>query len=354
MSAKPPAIPSRGARRAAIGVFVLLALLLAAHGLAWRWVAGAMAVGFSDWVAQRRAEGWSVEHGVPARGGWPFAARLTIPDVAFAGPMHGQPPGFAWTAERLVLAISPPRLDRLMVMPQGAQRLMLGGDSIPFAADRLDLAVPIEPGPGPRPVALSVAGLRATLRDGPLSLDRLEASLIPADAGASLLLSAWAEGAALPPSPLAAAFGPRLERAGLEGRLTGPVVAAPGLPPAMRAEAWRRAGGGLEVSRLALRWGPLLGEGSGLVRLDQALQPDIVGMLALEGGAEALGALARAGLVAPRAALAGQAALGMMGRAPAGGGAPRVELPVALAGGVLTIARVPIARIPPLAWPDAR
>lgn len=354
MSAKTPAIPARGARRAAIGVFALLGLLIAAHALAWRWVTGAMAVGFSDWVAQRRAEGWTVGHGVPARGGWPFAARLSIPDVAVAGPLDARPQGFAWTAERLVLAIAPPRLDRLVVTPEGTQRLVLRGVAIPFAAARLDLAVPIEPGPGPRPAALSIAGLRATLPEGPLAIDRLEASLTPAEAGASLFLSAWAEGVALPPSPLAAAFGPRMAGAGLEGRLTGPVVVAPGLSPAMRAEAWRRAGGGLEVSRLAVRWGPLLGEGSGVVRLDPVLQPDILGTLVLEGGAEALGALARAGLVAPRAALAGQAAIGVMGRAPPGGGAPRVELPVALAGGVLSVARVPIARIPPLSWPDAR
>jgi hypothetical protein len=354
MSAKTPAIPSRGARRAAIGVFVVLAAILAAHAVAWRWVTGAMAVGFSDWVAQRRAEGWAVEHGIPARGGWPFAARITVPAVAVAGPTHGQAQGFAWAAERVVLAIAPPRLDRLLVAPEGPQRLDLGGGSFPFAAERLELEVPIEPGPGPRPVALRIAGLRATLPAGPLSLERLDASMTPAEAGGSLLLSAWAEGAALPPSPLAAAFGPRLDSAGLEGRLTGPVVAAPGLPPAMRAEAWRRAGGGLDVARLALRWGPLRGEGSGLVRLDAALQPDVVGTLVLEGGAEALGALARAGLVAPRAAMAGQAAIGVMGRAPPGGGAPRVELPVGLAGGVLSIARVPILRVPPLTWSQGR
>ncbi|MBP0465731.1 DUF2125 domain-containing protein [Roseomonas sp. PWR1] len=354
MTAKTPARPARGYRRAAIGALLLFAALLAAHGLAWRFVTGAMAVGFSDWVAQRRAEGWTVDHGVPTRGGWPFAARLTVPDVAVAGVTPSLPQGFAWTAGQLALAIVPPRLDRLVVVPQGPQALRLGAAEIPYAADRLELVLPLEPGPGPRAAALTVAGLRAAAPDGPLSVDSLRASLVPAPEGDAAILAAQAERVVLPASPLAAAFGQRIEHAALEARLTGPVVAAPGLPPALRAEAWRRAGGSLDVTRIALRWGPLLGEGVGVLRLDPALQPEGTGTLALEGAPEALAALARAGLVAPRAALAGQAALALMGRAPPSGGPPRIDVPISLQGGVVAVARIPLARIAPVAWPGPR
>jgi hypothetical protein len=354
MSAKASANPARRPRRAALAVLVLLATLMTAHVIAWRWVTGAMAVAFSDWVAQRRAQGWAIEHGFPERGGWPFGARLAVPDLALAGASPALPQGFGWTTERLVLTVAPPRLDRLVAVAEGPQRLVLGATAIPYLAERLELTLPIEPGPGGRAVAMSVTGLRATLPRGPFALDRLDAGLAPAEAEAAMQLSVAADGVALPPSPLATAFGSRLERLALEARLTGPADAATGLSPAMRAEAWRSAGGRLDISRLTLRWGSLVGEGAGVVRLDPALQPDMAGMLALEGGAEALGALARAGLVAPRAALAGQAAFGMMARVPPEGGMPRADLPVALAGGVLSVARIPIARIAPISWPGDR
>jgi hypothetical protein len=354
MTAKTPARPARGLRRAAIGALLLFAVLAAAHGLAWRFVTGAMAVGFSDWVAQRRAEGWTVEHGTPARGGWPLAARLAVPDVAIAGATPSLPDGFAWTAGQLVLAVAPPRLDRLTVAPQGSQRLRLGAAGIPYVAERLELVLPLEPGPGPRAAALTVAGLRAAAPEGPLAVESLRASLVPTPEGDVAMLTAQAEGVVLPASPLAAAFGQRIAHAALEARLTGPVGAMPGLPPALRAEAWRRAGGTLDVTHIALRWGPLSGEGAGVVRLDPALQPEGTGRLALEGAPEALAALTRAGLVAPRAAMAGQAAIALMGSAPRNGGPPRVELPVSLQGGVVAVARIPMTRIAPIAWPGPR
>ncbi|WP_198378502.1 DUF2125 domain-containing protein, partial [Neoroseomonas rubea] len=173
MTAKTPARPARGFRRAAIGALLLLAVLLAGHGLAWRFVTGAMAVGFSDWVAQRRAEGWTVEHGVPTRGGWPLTARLAVPEVAVAGATASLPQGFAWTAGALDLTVAPPRLDRLVVAPRGAQMLRLGATEIPYAADRIDLVLPLEPGPGPRAAALAVARLRAVTPEGPLAVQAL-------------------------------------------------------------------------------------------------------------------------------------------------------------------------------------
>ena len=59
-------------RRGAVGILLLLAPLLLAHGLAWRWMTAVLAEGFTDWTTLRRAQGWEIEHDLPSRGGWPF------------------------------------------------------------------------------------------------------------------------------------------------------------------------------------------------------------------------------------------------------------------------------------------
>jgi hypothetical protein len=155
-----------------------------------------------------------------------------------------------------------------------------------------------------------------------------------------------------PASPLTAAFGGEVELLSAEALLVGPLP-PPG-PPAMAAAGWRDAGGLLEIPALALRWGPLAGDARLSLTLDAALQPQGNGTLRVTGAPEALGALARAGLIDGNAARTAQGIAALLARRPPEGGAPRVELPVALANGTLSVARVPLLRVAPIAWPALR
>lgn len=152
------------------GVLALAVLAAAAHGLAWHWATGAIAVGMSDWVTQRRAEGWTIEHGPPTRGGWPLAARLAMDDVRIVAPARAGQAGMAHQATRVVLQIAPPQPDRLRILFEGPQRLRLGGAEIPFAAERFVLAVPLAAGPSQAAVEFDAAGLDALLPAGPLQV----------------------------------------------------------------------------------------------------------------------------------------------------------------------------------------
>jgi hypothetical protein len=341
----------RPLRGAALTLLVLLALAAGAHALAWRRTTDAIAAGLADWTARQRAMGWTVEHGPPVRAGWPFEARIEVAAVTVSGTAPALPRGFTWEAARVALAVAPPRLDTLAISATGAQRLRLDAAVVPFAAHALRARVPLDPAAPAGSGEILAEGLVAMLPEGPLAAARIAAVAAPRPQDGAFALSARAEDVLVPPVPAAAAFGPRIAQAWLEAAMTGPMP-PPG-PPARAAEAWRDAGGAIELGGLALRWGPLAAELNGVLRLDAALQPAGEGRLAVERPQEALAALVEGGLVPRREAGTLQAVLALTARAPAGGGAPRVELPVSVANGAIAAARIPLLRLPPLAWPGA-
>lgn len=355
--AKTPAQPGR--RRALRGIGLTLASVLLllggiAHGLGWLWLTGAMTVGFSDWVTQQRAQGWQIDHDTPSRGGWPFAARIGVPAFRIAGWPAALPQGFAWQAGRIDLTIAAPRIQRLVISADGPQVLGTGTLVIPYAAARLRAEVPLEAGPGPRPVALVMAGLRAQTPGGLLTVARIDARLVPgaADGGARPVLLAEAWQVVLPPLPGIGALGRDIAQIRVDAALAGPATPPVPMSPRDRAETWRHAGGAVELREAALRWGPLVGALHMTLRLDAALQPMGQGRLVLERPAEAIGALAAAGAIAPRAVTSAQMVATMMARVPEGGGAPRLDVPVGLDNGVVSLARLPVLRLPPVVWPD--
>ncbi|WP_270936533.1 DUF2125 domain-containing protein, partial [Falsiroseomonas oryzae] len=75
------------------------------------------------------------------------------------------------------------------------------------------------------------------------------------------------------------------------------------------------------------------------------------GTLRLTGAAEALDALAEAGLVGRRAAVTARAVLPMLSRPSAENGMPEIEVPLTLEDRILALARIPVVRFEPLAWP---
>jgi hypothetical protein len=173
-----------------------------------------------------------------------------------------------------------------------------------------------------------------------------------AEAEPTLVLAITAEGVALPPLPATVAFGRDVQSLSVDAVLLGPPP-LPG-PPAIAAAAWRDAGGTIDITSLALRWGPLAGDARLVLALDAALQPTGNGTLRLTGAAEALDALAGAGLIASGAARTARAVVVLLGRPSPEGGPPRVELPVALTHGTVSLARVPLLRVAPIAWPAPR
>ncbi|MFC7477186.1 DUF2125 domain-containing protein [Dankookia sp. GCM10030260] len=355
----PPRRRGRLLLRGLLGLALLAALLAAGHALLWRWMGGQLEAGFQDWTAQRRALGWRVEHAAPVRGGWPFAATLTLPRFRLEGGGATLPGGIDWQAEALVLRLAPPRLDRLAVEMPGRHRLRLGDWDLPFAADRLAATLPLEAGVLPREARLEAGRLRLGTPAGAVELRtaRLEVetrmTAIEGEPAVTLRVAAGevllppGEGSAL--APAVAVLGRGMTEAMLDLVLGGPMP--PGRGPAAKAEAWRDGGGTLALQGLALRWGPLAASGTATLTLDEDLQPMGAGTLRVAGAGEALQAAAQAGLLGRSAAATGRTVLRLLSRTPAAGGPAELDLPLTLENRVLAAARVRLAQLPEWHWP---
>ena len=111
----------------------------------------------------------------------------------------------------------------------------------------------------------------------------------------------------------------------------------------------RDGGGTLEIRELGFEWGPAGLQSSATIALDDSLQPMGAATARITGAGEALGVLASAGVIPPRAATLAQAALPLMTRQGENGEAS-VEVPLTLQDRRLTLGRIPIARMPTWSW----
>jgi hypothetical protein len=351
----PPVLVRR--RRWPLALAAGLGLVVGAHAIAWLWLVLRLEDGIALWVAARRAEGWDISHGPPARGGWPMAAQLAMPAVSLR---HG---GLGWQAQQVTLTLEPRRLDRLTLGASGPQRLDAGGQQIPLATEGLVMTLPLEVGGYavsglPRDATLSAGRLRLDLPEGALDLAAPRLALAAGDGRGPedplLRLHGMATSLTLPPAlasqPGVAVLGSSLDRIAIDLVAGGPWPGAAG-SPAARAAAWRAGGGSLEVRELGFGWGAARLGTTGRLALDTALQPAGEGMLRLTGAAAVLDAARAAGLIGRREVAGAQMLLSLMQRTPPEGGPPQLQVPMALEGRRLSLGGLSVAQIPPLAWP---
>jgi hypothetical protein len=337
----------RKLRHGFLGAALAGAALLGGHGLYWRHAASELEAGLAAWKAARRAEGWRIAHGPTRRGGWPFAATLAVPEIALDAPLAG---GLAWRQREALLRIRLFAPGALEIAAPGPQRLALAGTELPFAADRLSVFLPLPAAPLPREASFLIEALRvstpaglAEARSGEGQLE-LRTTAIAGEPAA--MLAVELRGLALPmPTPL----GERIAEARIEASLTGPWPG--GAAARGAAEAWRDAGGTLQLSTFRLRGGAVEASGTATLALDEALQPMGAGALRVSGLPEALDGAVEAGWIGRRAGAQARAAALLLGGA---GDGRAVELPWRIEARTLSFARLPLARLPPLEWPGAR
>ena len=354
MPAKPPRT-GRRARRALLllASILIVAVLAAGHALLWHRTVDRLAEGFAAWTALRRAEGWEVAHGPPQRGGWPFAATLTVPEPRLDAGPDLVPGGAAWHAEAVVLRISPTRPDRLVLEMPGRHHLRIDGAALSVMAESLDVALPLRAEADPREaVAAEARRLRFDTPDGTAEIGSASLRIGEPGDGAqpatSLLLSV--ADATLPPGLIGTArLGDTVERIALDLVLTGPP--GPGRDPAQRAAAWREGGGTLEVRTLDARWGEAIASASATLTLDGALQPAGTGTCGFPAETPCWTPPAMPACSLRFGAAAARVALRALSRAPpSGDGPPQAELPLMLRNRSLSLGGIPLARLPAWDW----
>ncbi len=322
---------------------LLLAALIAGDTAAWFAGSHVLARGFATWVARQRAAGWQVDAGSPVRGGWPLAASLSIPDLAVAAGPPGAPGRVSWHGELVVLSLTATRPDHLGVDLVGAQSLRIApGEDRPFSADRLHIDVPLTRAARVQTAALEVRNLRSS----ELAIGLLTGQFVLAAAPTVTLA---AEAIDLPPR-LTWAFGPHISSVAVDATIRGGLP-PPGALPAM-AEAWRAAGGAVDLTHFALGWGPLGVSATGRLGFDEHLQPAGTADLHVIGFAKAAEALAAQRVISRDAARAATAVLTLLARVPADGGAPEVAVPLTLRDRTVEMGRTPLVRMPEVVWPQ--
>ncbi len=347
--------------RTGIALLALLALLLLGGWTAYWYVAAKrVEAGMVAWDAARRAEGWAVAAGSPSLGGWPVAARVTVPRVRLVGGALALPVGLVWAAPLVAVQVRLLHPGMLEVIPLGAQRIGLqGGPAATFAARAMRARVPLDAAGPPWPIDFSAEALRVGSRTdapaghaGEATIGELElhAETDPTAprSGAAVALSLAASTIVLPPErswPL----GARIETVAIDGTVSGPAPAI--ADPMARARAWRDAGGTALLRHGLLRWGPLAAEGQASMSLDAALQPVAHGEARVQDYAQALDVMAAHRAISDHAALAAKAVLSLLAEAPPGGGAPELDLPFTLQDRVLSIKHIPLIKLPKVAWP---
>lgn len=322
---------------------------IAGHTAYWHLLARGLEQGFDAWAAGRRARGWNLSHGTPIRSGWPLEARLEVPELRLSSSGALVPGGITWSAPitALRLGLLQPRV--LLIEPQGAQRIAVGGTEIPFAADRIALSLHIEPGVPPTDGTLQTQMLRIGTTTGAVIVDRGTVTWrvrTAAEGEPAVTLDVGAETITLPRGPVTV-LGDRLQGVAIDAVLTGPTVYTSG--PRQRAEEWRDGGGTLELRRMGFTIGSTGVESSATIALDDSLQPMGAATTRITGARQALDLLAKAGLLPQRAAGMAQAALPLMTRR-ADNGEAYVEVPLTLQDRRLTLGRIPILRVPFWTW----
>jgi hypothetical protein len=336
-------------RRIATGVLLLLLVLFAAYTALWFYVANRMTDEIAQWAARERQHRLDVSWDLLRVRGYPLAyrieanglhvrdlmpgraAELLVPQVqASANPWNFR----SWTIE------TPAGLTAL-AGPSGSPRAKLtastAAGNVAIDAER-DIAVTLEL---EQPVLLG--GERIAARDVVISATLPQEPPHNHDEPA-LSLAVEASDLQLPNVP--APFRGTVDELAFDLTVLGPV---PNLPPREAAEAWRDAGGTIEVEKVTARSGDLAVTGSGTFALDRDLQPEAAFSGSVEGYDRLIAGLSEAGILPPGGSVLARLGLSLLAR-PGAGGQSQIKTSFAIQNGEMTLGPLSLGAAPRIVW----
>jgi hypothetical protein len=343
----------------AIGIAIPV-LLVAGEAVYWRMAAESLRTGYQAWLSEQAAHGWDVGSGPVSVGGWPRAAALTLPNLTLrhAGPTVPGDLNVASAGVTLSVSLFNPAVLRLALT--GPVHVRAGGlPDVIVTGDDKWVSVPLRQA-GPLSVNVYASGLRLEAATGAwhATVGLLNAGLEIADEGPAdspgdqshpaATFSLSAEAIALPAGtkwPL----GPNISSLSMNGTLNGKLPDTRNITD--WAEAWRDGGGSLEITHMAMGWGPLGLTSSATLALDDQLQPMGSGNGRIVGYADTLDKLAAAGMLTKSAATAAKAVLSLMAGTSDTDTPSSVDVPLTLQYRTLSIRQIPLVRLPEVDWP---
>lgn len=344
-------------RKLLIAVCGLLILGCAAGATHWFIVSSRLEAGFKAWVAERRAQGWSVRVGSVGRGAWSSAASLVVHDFEISGGEPSIPGGIGWYAPRLVLRVDLLDPWRLTIAPEGLQLLRLpDGTQVSLVAESLDIGMAAGTGPDRLMLDMNAGGIRAEVPNAnggndTLAIEDLDGRLevTPSAGAGDKAVAFWINGTGIKlPDGIRWPLGRLVNVISAEGTVAGPLPQA--AAPALAAASWRDAGGSAEVLLQSLVWGPLTATGSATLALDDQLQPMGAGTGHIVGYQGTFDALGSNGVLTHSAVKAAKALLSLMAGVPSGREQQSVDVPLTLQFRTLSMRQIPLLLLPEVEW----
>lgn len=351
-------------RRKLIAALVIIVALSAAISVAWRYGSSAFREGIVAWAEARRADGVQVDYSSVTLQGFPFRLQAVIRNPALSKPVPRPPweagPDLDWEfrSNEVVAGIRPWNPRRVELRFPGTNQITvplgLYGTTVFAAAGRASGNFEFDSEGVPTAADLYLQDFDMLSEDGEesVSMSRVEISGVthaastPAHQSATFELAASGKGVNLP-TQLDAPLGRFINAVELQASLMG-VLPEGDLTEA--AKAWRDDGGTIEIHRLHLEWGPLVLEAGGTLALDGALQP-IAGLSAIvRGYAETIDALVANGVVQHNDGETAKQVLGLLAKAPKGGGPPELTVPLTLQNGWIYVGPVALTRVSQISW----
>jgi hypothetical protein len=332
---------------------ILLIVVIIAVVAGWFIAARTVTQALQHWTNDRRAEGYRIDYAAPVIGGFPFrlVLRLDRPSI--------EAPGKAWQWDGPSLTgeatLWRPLLVHVALPGRHAVRWGAAEEARLFDGDFASADSVIRLGSNGRLRSLTVklAGIKTVDDSGAeLTLRSLELSgeqphpkfALPPES--ILAFAIAADGVTLPPQPVAP-LGRLIETLAVEGEIKGPLAMGP-VKPAL--DAWRAAGGTLELHSIMAKWGPLAVTGDGTLALDKAMQPIAALSLSFSGFSETLDALVASGLVDQKKAGLPRVILGALARSGNDGGKAAIKAPLTIEDGSLLVGPVKLMPVPPIDW----
>ncbi|MEC9346207.1 MAG: DUF2125 domain-containing protein [Pseudomonadota bacterium] len=333
------------------GPLVVLAVLLAGTGY-WFWWQGAadrLAAGFDRWVEARRAEGIMIDHGPVDVGGFPYRLTLRLDNAAIALP--GQPGAPEWSADRVEIYFQPWEKGHAVIGIEGQQRFGWDGPQGRRAAnartDSTYASLRFDDAGTPETFALDAREVKVT---GDVPLQAMQRFQVHARANrgedpdrpaGSLNLATHGDGITLAEG--ASPLGTDIAIA----RISTLVRPEPAGTTPEQLDAWRDAGGVIDILGLEITTKALGITGDGTVALDEQRRPEAAGVLVVRGAANLVDALAASGVVKPYAGVGLKIAIAAMER-PDDKGTPTINLPWTIQNGELSALDIRLVKVAPL------
>jgi Uncharacterized protein conserved in bacteria (DUF2125) len=126
----------------------------------------------------------------------------------------------------------------------------------------------------------------------------------------------------------------------------GPV---PDLPPRQAAEAWRDAGGTIEVEKIAARSGDLAVNASGTFALDREMQPEAAVSGSVQGYDRLIAELTAAGILPSGSSTLARLGLSLLAK-PGAEGQPQIKTSFTVQNGEMSLGPLKLGHAPRIDW----